>query len=612
MSIPATAAGAGLPGPEAEMVDELEAAAPEGASKRLLWSLARPHMRRVWLIVVVLLVQQAASLVGPVLVALTIDRAIPALRSGDALPLTLIAVSYAISAIGAGLLEAVFVRMSAGVSQEILSELRLRLFSRVQEQSLDFHERHPSGQLVSRATTDIEALRELLDSGLDQIVSAVVSLVYISVILLVLDWEIGVAALLVMGPVYLTMRSFRLRARPVYHRRSSASGTLIGGLAETLTGIRTVQAYRWEAENDRRLSGFNNRHQASNVQAGHEMARYVTSSRLVANTAIGGLVVLGGYSVASGRLSLGAFAGAVLYLRTLYDEPLKLGGVLDTYQSAAASLEKIAVLLATEVTVVEPSEPVQLPARAAGLPGRRVTFERVHFAYGDGREVIPCLDLEIEAGQTVAVVGPTGAGKSTVAKLVVRFHDPTSGRVLLDGVDLRHVAASELRSELVMLPQDPFLFSGTVAENIALGDAGATPDEIEAAAAATGADKFIGRLPGRYDHPVNPSGGRFSAGQRQLIALSRAFLSNPSVIILDEATSALDIPSERAVQTALRAVLKGRTALVVAHRLSTVQVASRVLVMAGGRVVDDCSPAELTTAGGHFPDAHRAWLDSNS
>lgn len=422
----------------------------------------------------------------------------------------------------------------------------------------------------------------------------------------------GVAALLVMIPLYLTMRVFRRRSIRVYRRRSSQLATVITTFAENVSGIRTVQVYRRERANDRRFAVLNDRYKECNGDAGLEMARFVTVSRLVANTAIAGLVVWGAYRVAESGLELGIFAAAVLYLRRLYDEPLKLGGVLDAYQSASASLEKIAALLARDSSVRPPQSPRRLPAEPDAAPGRRVTFEHVRFAYRDGDDVLPSLDLTVPAGQTLAVVGPTGAGKSSLAKLLARFYDPVAGRVLLDDVDLRDLAADDLAAQVVLVPQDDLLFSGTVSENITVGRPDADASQIEQVAKAVGAHPFIAALPHGYLTRLRGRSGQLSTGQRQLISLARALLADPAVIILDETTSGLDIPSERAVRSALRTVLGDRTALVIAHRLSTVQIADRVLVMDAGRVIEDGSPDELVTGDGPFSRLHRAWLDNNT
>jgi ATP-binding cassette subfamily B protein len=594
-----------------EQADPLEAPVPKGAAGRLLRSALGSDKRRLWLAIAAVLLQQAAALAGPVLVAVTIDWAIPALRDRNAVPLIIVVSGYACCMVFAGRLQSVFVRLSVEVGQMVLNELRVRVFAHIQAQSAEFHGTHSTGALASRATGDIEAVRELFESGIDQIVTAAVSLVYVSSVLLVLDWQLGVAALGAMLPVYWTMRVFRKRSLPVYRQRSDAAAAVAGDMSETFAGIRTVQAFRRERANDQRFALLNRRLGEENRRAGMEMARYVTYSRLVANIAIAGLVLWGGFRVASGTLALGSFAGAVLYLRDLYDSPLQLGGVLDSYQSATASLQKIAGLLAIEPGVAEPARPATLPRLAADRVGRRVRYDDVAFAYRGSGEVLSGFSLDIPAGQTVALVGPSGGGKSTLAKLLARFHDPTSGRVLLDGVDLRCVSTADLRRSVVMVPQENFLFSGTVAENIALARPDATAEEIRHAAAAIGADAFIAALCDGYNTDVGGGGSRFSAGQRQLIALARVFLVNPSVIVLDEATSAIDIPSERAVQDAMRTVLRGRTALVIAHRLSTIEIADRVLVLVDGRVVEDCTPAEFVGGQGRSAAAGQLWLGSN-
>lgn len=583
---------------------------PEDASGALLRSLLAPVRARVRAAAVLLLLQQAAVQAGPLLVAYAIDRAVPAVRRHDHGPLTAVAAGYALCAVASGLLQLAFVRLSARIGQDALLELRGRLYRHAQSLSVDFHERYTSGRLIARATTDVESIRELLNDGLQELMGVALAVLYVSATLLYLDPGIGAVALLSFGPLSVLVGSYRRRSAVVYRRRSSAMAAVIVKFTETMNGIRPVQAFRREAANEAHFAVLNERHMAGNAQSLLEMARYVVSSRLVATAVLAGIVVWGACRVAAGSLGLGALAAAVLYLRRLYDPIDRLGSFLNSWQSAAASLEKIAGLLARRPSVPEPAEPVPLPGRAAGSPGREVAFEGVRFAYRAGTEVLPRLDLTLRAGETVAVVGSTGAGKSTLAKLLARFYDPTEGRVLLDGVPLNALSGQDLRRGVVMVTQEAFLFSGTVADNIAIGRPGATRAEIERAARAIGAHGFIAALPDGYDTDVRKRGGRISAGQRQLVGFARALLADPAVLILDEATSSLDIPGERAVQRAMGTVLQGRTAVVIAHRLSTVEIADRVLVMDGGRVVEDGTPAELVAGTGRFADLHKAWRES--
>ncbi|WP_322501440.1 ABC transporter ATP-binding protein [Streptomyces rochei] len=583
---------------------------PPGATGALLRSLLAPMKARVALTTFLLLLQQAAVQAGPLLVAYAIDHAVPALRDDDHGPLIAVGAGYLICSLGAGALQYAFVAAAARVSQDVLLDLRGRIFRHAQALSVDFHERYTSGRLISRSTTDVESLRELLDEGLQELVTVVLSFVYIAALLLWLDLGLGGVAVASFVPLYALVRLYRRRAGRVYEQRSTAIAAVIVKFVETMNGIRPVRAFRREAANDADFAVLNRRHERSNGDALLEMARYVVGSRLVANTAVAGIVLWGAYRVADGTLALGVLAAAVLYLRRLYDPIDRLGMFLNSYQSAAASLEKIAGLLSQTPSVPEPAAPRELPPPASEQPGREVVFDSVRFAYRTGGEVLPRFDLTIPAGQTVAVVGSTGAGKSTLAKLLARFYDPSDGRVLLDGTDLRDLAVPELRRGVVMVTQEAFLFSGTVADNIAIGRPEATREEIERAAKAIGAHDFVAALPDGYDTDVRKRGGRISAGQRQLVAFARALLADPAVLILDEATSSLDIPGERAVQRAMATVLKGRTAVVIAHRLSTVEIADRVLVMEHGRIVEDGTPEELIAGTGRFADLHRAWRDS--
>ncbi|WP_433572462.1 ABC transporter ATP-binding protein [Streptomyces sp. CA-251247] len=607
-----TAAGSAAGGApvEGDPFDRDDLPTAKGATGALLRSLLAPHRARVVRVALLLLLQQAAVQAGPLLVAYAIDRGVPAFRRDDYGPLILVAVGYAVCSFGAGLLQYSFIRASARVNQDVLLDLRGRIFRHAQALSVDFHERYTSGRLISRSTTDVESLRELLGEGLQELINVILAFVYISVMLLWLDLGLGAVAVASFVPLYLLVRLYQRRARAIFARRSTAIAAVIVKFAETMNGIRPVRAFRREQANDAAFRQLNDRHGRINGDSLLEMARYVVGSRLVANTAVAGIVLWGAYRVADGTLALGVLAAAVLYLRRLYDPIDRLGMFLNSYQSAAASLQKIAGLLAQAPSVPQAAAPRPLPALAGDQPGREVVFDEVRFAYRTGGEVLPRFDLTIPAGQTVAVVGTTGAGKSTLAKLLARFYDPTDGRVLLDGVDLRDLATPELRRGVVMVTQEAFLFSGTVAENIAVGRPDATREEIERAARAIGAHDFISGLPDGYDTDVRKRGGRISAGQRQLVAFARALLADPSVLILDEATSSLDIPGERAVQRAMDTVLHGRTAVVIAHRLSTVEIADRVLVMEHGRIVEDGAPADLVAGTGRFADLHRAWRDS--
>ncbi|MGH4021573.1 MAG: ABC transporter ATP-binding protein, partial [Pseudonocardiaceae bacterium] len=492
------------------------------------------------------------------------------------------------------------------IGQDVLLDLRERVFAHVQRLSLSFHERYTSGRVISRLTSDVDSLQDMLETGLDGFFTSVLSVFGIAAVLLVLDVPLALIALAGFVPLLALARWYLRASQRAYRGTRTWVARVIVQLVETMNGIRAVQAFRRERRNEQIMAGMNGAFADANRTSLVLVARFTATVRLVGNVSIAVLLLAGGLRVAGGTLPLGELAAFVLYLRRFYDPLDELAMFANSYSSAAAALEKISGVLEERPAVREPAHPVALAS-----PRGEVRFDGVRFRYGsDGPEVLPALDLVMPAGQTVALVGATGAGKSTLAKLLARFYDPVAGAVRIDGVDLRSIADAELRRAVVMVTQESFLFSGSVAGNIALGQPSASRSDIVAAARAVGAHEFITALPEGYDTDVRKRGGRLSAGQRQLVSFARALLAGPAVLVLDEATSSLDIPSERAVQAALATVLADRTALIIAHRLSTVLIADRVLVLSDGVVVEDGSPAELVGRDGQFAGLHTAWRTS--
>ncbi|MGW5055503.1 ABC transporter ATP-binding protein [Actinokineospora sp. NPDC004072] len=577
-------------------------------SRALLGELVRPHAAATVLALVLVIAENAASLAGPLLIAAAIDNGIPAAVGGDASALAWCVGGYLGSMVASAVLRYAFLRLSGRIGQDVLLDLRQRIFRHAQRLSLSFHESYTSGKVISRLTSDVDSLDDLLENGIDGLLSALLTVSGIAVLLLVLDAPLALFVLAGFIPLLLAARWFFRNSNAAYRNTRGAIAKVIVQFVETMNGMRAVQAFRREARNESIMAGLNDSFRAANHRALDVVAVFTMTVRLVGNISLAAVLLIGAWRVVGGGLELGVLTAFLLYLRRFYDPLDDMAMFANAYSSATAALEKISGVLEEEPDVREPAAPVALPPSARG---RAITFDRVEFGYSAGGPVVlPEFDLSIPAGQTVALVGPTGAGKSTLAKLVARFYDPTSGAVRLDGVALTDISDAELRKAVVMVTQENFLFAGSVADNIALGKPDATRAEIESAAGAVGAHEFISRLPDGYDTDVRKRGGRLSAGQRQVVAFARAFLADPSVLVLDEATSSLDIPTERAVQGALESVLADRTALIIAHRLSTVLIADRVLVIDDGRVVEDGSPAELIAEAGRFAALHGRWRDS--
>jgi ABC-type multidrug transport system fused ATPase/permease subunit len=558
----------GVAAEDAEELSGRVSALLQRRSRRLLGSLLAPHRGRIWLLVLAVLVQNAALMAGPWLVGLGIDRGIPAVGQGHPLTLYVIVGAIVVAAAVQAVAYRLFVMGAGRVGQDLLLDLRERVFGHFQRLSLAFHERYTSGRVISRLTSDLDAITELLEAGFDTLVTSALSIVSIGVILVVLDRPLGLVALTALVPLTILSRWFQLESTTAYRRTRAAVALVVTHFTESLAGIRAVHAFRREPRNDEIFARVNEDYRRATYRTFELVTIYWPGIRLIGNVTTAAVLLYGGLRAVNGSLQVGVLAAFLLYLRRFFEPMAEISEFYNAFQGAAAALEKLSGVLEEDPSVPMPSAPA--PEPRGGWLGE-VRFQGVRFGYREGMEVLPHLDLTVPAGQTVAMVGRTGAGKTTIARL---------------------------------------LFTGTVAENIAFGRPDATAGEIEDAARAIGAHAFIEALPNGYDTQVEKRGSRLSAGQRQLVAFARAFLADPAVLILDEATSSLDVPSERAVQRALRTVLVDRTALIIAHRLSTVEIADRVLVLEDGRVVEDGRPTELIAAGGEYADLHQAWRES--
>ncbi len=579
-------------------------------SRRLLADLLGPYRRLVLTIFLLIVATQLAALAGPWLIGVGIDQ-IPRLeKTHDSGPLALIIIAFAVTVIVQAAATRSYIAGIGRLGGRVVLELRRRLFAHFQRLSISFHERYTSGRVISRQVSDIDSISDLFDESLASLVSAVLSLLLIGGGMLLLDWRMALVVMAGLPPLVWLSAWFRRESAIAYRRTRTTIASVIVQFVETFGGIRAVQAFRRESRNEDIFSGLNQANAEANLRSSRLLAIYFPGVTLVGNLAIGAVLLYGGLRVIDHQMQVGVLVTFLLYLQRFFDPLIDLSQFYSSFQSAGAALEKISGVLDEAPRVAEPEHPAVLPdSGGPASRGRRVSFDHVRFGYREST-VLPDLNLTIPGGQTVAVVGATGAGKTTIARLLARIYDPLEGCVLLDGVDVRQLDDRSLRHEVVLITQENFLFTGSVADNIELGKPGASRAEIVAAATAIGAHSFISALPDGYDEQVGKSGGRLSAGQRQLISFARAFLAAPAVLVLDEATSLLDIPSERLVQDALLRILAGRTAVIIAHRLSTVAIADRVLVLDHGRIIEDGTPDELLATAGEYSALHSSWQES--
>jgi ABC-type multidrug transport system fused ATPase/permease subunit len=568
----------------------------------LLWRLLQPYRRRAALSVLSLLTATVTALAPPYLAKLALDDAI-----GHDVGASLYVIVGVFLAAGIANCVMYYVEtyMTGWVGERVLADLRTTLFDHLQRLSLGFYERNRAGVIISRLTNDVEAIDQLVTDGVTVLFQSTLTLIGTAVILFVLDWRLALATCSVIPLMSLATAAFRSRSARAYAAVRERLGLVTATLAEDIAGMRIVQAFTQEDAayaNFRRVAA---RYRDSNMQTVVISGLYFPAVDLFSSVALAVVLGYGGHLYFQGTLTLGTLFAFMLYVQNFFDPVQQLSQLYNTFLSATAALDKIMVVLDEEPEVRDRPSARALPEIAG-----RVRFEDVRFRYGRGTEVLHGIDLDVAAGTTVALVGHTGAGKSTIAKLLARFYDPTDGRLTIDGIDLRDVTQASLREQLGIVPQEGFLFAGTVRENIAFGQPDVSFEDVATAARTVGADDFIRHLEEGYETQVGERGTRLSLGQRQLIAFARALLADPRILILDEATSSVDIGTERQIETALRRLLADRTAFIIAHRLSTIRGADLIVVLEHGRIVEQGSHAELIRRGGLYTSLYGDWAET--